>query len=123
MYKQLRITLILGAITVVLGAFAAHGLKKVLTPSQIESFQTGIRYQFIHILFLLFVLSSNWIETKAKKQIFILCLVGVGLFSGSIYLLSTELVSGKIIGPVTPIGGLVLISTWIFTSLKIKKKL
>ncbi|HLW63251.1 MAG TPA: DUF423 domain-containing protein [Flavobacterium sp.] len=106
---------ILGFISIILGAFGAHALKEVLTPEQLVSFETGVRYQMYHALFLLLVGVTNFLAEKQKKTIFILTLTGVLLFSGSIYLLATQSISGinfKFLGPVTPIGGLSLILSW-----------
>ncbi|MEZ4786348.1 MAG: DUF423 domain-containing protein [Flavobacterium haoranii] len=118
MEKKIIITaLILGMISIILGAFGAHALKKVLQPEQLTSFETGVRYQMYHALFLLFIATTNMIALKEKAIVFYLALVGVILFSGSIYLLSTSAISGlklRFIGPVTPLGGLLLIGSWAY---------
>lgn len=118
MEKKIIITaLILGIISIILGAFGAHALKKVLQPEQLTSFETGVRYQMYHALFLLFIATTNMIALKEKAIVFYLALVGVILFSGSIYLLSTSAISGlklRFIGPVTPLGGLLLIGSWAY---------
>ncbi|SHI98511.1 DUF423 domain-containing protein [Flavobacterium haoranii] len=118
MEKKIIITaLILGMISIILGAFGAHALKKVLQPEQLTSFETGVRYQMYHALFLLFIATTNMIALKEKAVVFYLALVGVILFSGSIYLLSTSAISGlklRFIGPVTPLGGLLLIGSWAY---------
>lgn len=118
MEKKIIITaLILGMISIILGAFGAHALKKVLQPEQLTSFETGVRYQMYHALFLLFIATTNMITLKEKAIVFYLALVGVILFSGSIYLLSTSAISGlklRFIGPVTPLGGLLLIGSWAY---------
>ena len=100
---------------VILGAFGAHALKKVLSIEQLATFETGVRYQMYHALFILAVGIMKDISQKAKKTIFFLVLFGVILFSGSIYLLATNDLTTfdfKIIGFVTPIGGLLLILAW-----------
>lgn len=118
MEKKIIITaLVLGVIAIVLGAFGAHGLKKVLQPEQLVSFETGVRYQMYHALFLLFVGNFSWLALKEKTIVFYLVLIGVLFFSGSIYLLSTSVLTGlktKFLGPVTPIGGLFLIVSWLY---------
>ncbi|MDK2772541.1 MAG: DUF423 domain-containing protein [Flavobacterium sp.] len=118
MEKKIIITaLILGMISIILGAFGAHALKKVLQPEQLTSFETGVRYQMYHALFLLFIATTNMIALKEKAIVFYLALVGVILFSGSIYLLSTSTISGlklRFLGPVTPLGGLLLIGSWAY---------
>ena len=104
-----------GGISVVLGAFAAHGLKPLLSVSAFDSFNTGIRYQMYHAFLLFFIGITSQITPKQKSILFKLILIGVVLFSGSIYLLSTNALTAfnfKIIGFITPIGGLFLISSW-----------
>ncbi len=105
----------LGMVAIILGAFGAHALKKVLTPEQLISFETGVRYQMYQAFFLLFLATQNDILEKTKKPIFTLILSGTLFFSGSIYLLSTTGITGvnfKPIGFITPIGGLLLIIAW-----------
>jgi len=104
-----------GGISVVLGAFAAHGLKPLLSVSALDSLNTGIRYQMYHAFLLFFIGITTQITPKQKSILFKLILIGVVLFSGSIYLLSTNALTAfnfKIIGFITPIGGLFLISSW-----------
>ncbi len=104
-----------GMVTIILGAFGAHALKKVLTPEQLISFETGVRYQMYQAFFLFFLATQNDILEKTKKTIFALILSGTLFFSGSIYLLSTTGITGinfKPIGFITPIGGLFLIIAW-----------
>jgi uncharacterized membrane protein YgdD (TMEM256/DUF423 family) len=117
MNKKLLVTgSILGLISIILGAFASHGLEKSVTPDDIETFQVGVRYQMYHALFLLFVGIAPQIQMRTKKVMFYLVIVGVLFFSGSIYGLSTNELSGfdfKTIGFITPIGGLLLILSWI----------
>ena len=117
MNKSILITAaILGVTSVILGAFAAHGLKKLITPDAIASFETGVKYQMYHALFLLFVCTSAHIGHGYKNAIFYLVLVGVILFSWSIYLLATNVLSSfdfKKIAFITPVGGLLLIVSWV----------
>ncbi|WP_277633207.1 DUF423 domain-containing protein [Avrilella dinanensis] len=113
---------ILGLLSIILGAFGAHALKEVLTAEQLVSFETGVRYQMYHALFLLFVGTTSFLSAKQKKNVFWLTLIGVLFFSGSIYLLATQSLSGisfKFLGPITPIGGLFLIIAWIVLFLSI----
>ena len=105
----------IGMVAIILGAFGAHALKKVLTPEQLISFETGVRYQMYHAFFLFFLDSQNDILEKTKKTIFRLITSGTFSFSGSIYLLSTTGITGfnfKPIGFITPIGGALLILAW-----------
>ena len=117
---------ILGMIAIILGAFGAHALKKVLSIDQLVTFETGVRYQMYHALFLLFIGNYDALSQKKQKAIYYLVLSGVALFSGSIYLLATNSLTSfdfKIIGFVTPIGGLLLIIAWfvLLTSIFDKK--
>lgn len=115
--KIVLTALILGALSIVLGAFGAHGLKKFLTIEQLNSFEIGVRYQMYHALFLLFVAQTGYITDKQKWIVFLLALFGILLFSGSIYLLATSTITNikaKFLGPITPLGGLLLIFSWIY---------
>jgi len=123
--KILSTGAILGIIAIILGAFGAHALKKVLSIEQLSTFETGVRYQMYHALFLLFLGLMTQIPQRTKKIIFLLVLIGVILFSGSIYLLATNDLTSfnfKIIGFVTPIGGLLLILAWCGLLLNIMNK-
>jgi len=113
--KIISTAAILGMIAIILGAFGAHALKKVLSLDQLATFETGVRYQAYHALFLLLIGIIPNLAEKTKKYIYYFTLFGVILFSGSIYLLATNSLTSfdfKIIGFVTPIGGLLLILAW-----------
>jgi len=115
----------LGMTAIILGAFGAHALKKVLNLDQLNTFETGVKYQMYHALFLLFVGLSQSIAEKTKKIIFYFIVVGVLFFSGSIYLLATNNLTGfdfRKIGFITPIGGLLLIVGWIWLFIDFYKK-
>ena len=116
MDKKISITgAFIGMVAIILGAFGAHALKKILTPEQLISFETGVRYQMYQAFFLFFLASQNDILEKTKKTIFTLIISGTLFFSGSIYLLSTTGITGinfKPIGFITPIGGVLLILAW-----------
>ncbi|RZJ69151.1 DUF423 domain-containing protein [Flavobacterium sp.] len=103
-----------GMTAIVLGAFGAHALKEMLSTEQLQTFETGVKYQMYHGFFLLFVGMYSGISAKTKKAIFWLVTIGTIFFSGSIYMLSTGLADGfnKIIGPITPLGGMLLIVGW-----------
>lgn len=123
--KILSTGAILGVIAIILGAFGAHALKKVLSVEQLVTFETGVRYQMYHALFLLFLGLLKDVPQKTKNTIYFLVLIGVILFSGSIYLLATNDLTPfdfKIIGFVTPIGGLLLILGWGVLLLNIMNK-
>ncbi len=113
------ITLIVGAVyglvSVILGAFGAHALKKVISVDKLASFETGVKYQMYSALFLLIVGYILKFETPAEKWISILMIAGTFIFSVSIYLLAFSEVAtipSKIIGPITPLGGLLMIISW-----------
>jgi len=113
--KIISTAAILGMIAIVLGAFGAHALKKVLSIDQLSTFETGVKYQMYHALFLLYVGTSKTISLKVQKAILYLVIAGTLFFSGSIYLLATDHLiefNSKSIGFITPIGGLLLIIAW-----------
>jgi uncharacterized membrane protein YgdD (TMEM256/DUF423 family) len=116
MNKTILITgLVLGLLAVVLGAFGAHGLKRVVGPEEINTFETGIKYQMYHALFLILLSMLPNITSSVRNTVFYLVIVGVILFSGSIYFLATNALTSfdfKKIGFITPIGGTLLIAAW-----------
>jgi len=95
-----------------MGAFAAHGLSSRLDPRLLSAFNTGVEYQLYHALALLFVaiLITQHPEQPALKWAGNLFVLGIVLFSGSLY--SLALTQIKFFGPITPLGGVVLISGW-----------
>ena len=123
MEKKLLMTgSIFMVIAVVLGAMAAHALEDYLNVDQMNSFQTGVRYQIYHGLTMLIVSQVKWLTSRSKKVLWILFLCGTILFSFSIYLLSTTAITGldlRFLGPITPVGGLLFISGWIYGIIKI----
>ncbi len=112
--KIVALGALFGIVAIALGAFGAHGLKQYLTETQLQTFETGVRYQMYHAILLVAVGLSGQLHGRAAKWFSGLITSGVCLFSGSIYLLSTSAFPdfNKIIGPVTPIGGLCLIVGW-----------
>lgn len=126
MEKKIILTaLLFGFIAIVLGAFGAHGLKKVLTSEQLSSFEVGVRYLMYHALFLLFVGSTQFLQPDQKNLILWLTISGTLLFSGSIFLLTTSGLWGqnfKFLGPLTPIGGLLLLAAWASVFIIVLKK-
>ena len=111
------IACLFAGLSVVLGAFGAHALKDRLTPEQLITFETGVRYQMYHALALFAV---AWLSTKLNGSLVQAggwCFTaGIVLFSGSLYLLACREVLGlthwKWLGPVTPLGGLLFIMGW-----------
>ncbi|TVZ21406.1 uncharacterized membrane protein YgdD (TMEM256/DUF423 family) [Dokdonia sp. Hel_I_63] len=116
MDKKLRVTGgIFGLTAVIIGAFGAHGLEKVLDASAIATFETGVKYQMYHALLLLLI-PVFALSEKTKKIVWVLLLLGILFFSGSIYGLATnELTSFDFtkIALITPIGGTLLIVSWL----------
>ena len=107
--------LLFGMLAVVLGAFGAHALKKALTPEALNTFETGVKYQMYHALFLLVLSVITIVPENTKKVVFYLIVIGMILFSFSIYLLATNKLTGfdfRKIGFITPIGGTLLILGW-----------
>jgi uncharacterized membrane protein YgdD (TMEM256/DUF423 family) len=122
MKRNLSITAILGLLAIALGAFGAHALKEKLGIDKIKVFETGVRYQMYHVIVLLFVNTYQGFSDKTKNTISLFFFIGILFFSGSLYLLTTNLVPSKIIGPITPIGGLFFILGWSFLTFNFIKK-
>jgi uncharacterized membrane protein YgdD (TMEM256/DUF423 family) len=103
---------VLGALGVAAGAFGAHGLKAWLTPEMLAVFETGVRYHLIHALALLAV---AWAATRWESRVIPaagwLFVVGIVLFSGSLYVLTLTGIRG--LGAITPFGGVALIVGWL----------
>jgi uncharacterized membrane protein YgdD (TMEM256/DUF423 family) len=113
--KIITIAAFFGMTAIILGAFGAHALKKVLNVDQLATFETGVKFQMYHALFLLFIGLNAQMAEKIKKTILNLTILGVIFFSGSIYLLATDSLNTfnfKAIGFLTPIGGILLIGSW-----------
>lgn len=107
---------LLGAVTIAIGAFGAHGLKNFVPTGAVVTFETGVRYQMYHTIALLVLGFATQVPAATRKWVFRLFILGIVLFSGSIYVLALKAVlpfSVSFLGPVTPLGGLLLISGWI----------
>lgn len=114
--KTAIIAAILGAITIAIGAFGAHGLKQLVSAEAVSSFETGVRYQMYHIIVLIVISLSTHISGVTLKWVFRFFIFGTLLFSGSIYLLALKEVlpfNVSFLGPITPIGGLLFIFGWL----------
>jgi uncharacterized membrane protein YgdD (TMEM256/DUF423 family) len=111
-----------GFLSVGLGAFAAHGLRGSLDPRLMNAFETGVSYQMQHSLALLFVgvLSLVWGRHWALDYASYAFMLGIVLFSGSLYLLA--LTGWKWPGPITPLGGLSFLAGWVLLSIGIWQK-
>lgn len=108
--------IVLIVIAIILGAFGAHALKEKLEPAQLNSFEVGVRYQMYHGLALLALgLAAN--QIKFSLKLFnTMIIAGTIAFSVSIYFLAIQNILGaklSFLGPITPIGGSILIIAWI----------
>jgi uncharacterized membrane protein YgdD (TMEM256/DUF423 family) len=117
----------LGALSVALGAFGAHLLKKLLSPESLNSFETAVRYQFYHVfaLALSAILYRDY-PNKMLKNSGALFIVGIVLFSGSLYLLTLLSLAGinnfKWIGAITPLGGAAFVAGWLSIAAGVLKR-
>ena len=108
-----------GMLSVIFGAFGAHALKKILSTDQLNSFEVGVRYQMYHAIVLL-VIGHNFELTSSK--IYWCFTLGIIMFSFSIYGLVILDAKGKklrFLGPITPLGGLLLVGGWFFLMLSV----
>ena len=117
---------ILGALSVSLGAFASHGLKKILSTDELQVFETAIRYQFYHVFALLAVgILFATFPVALMKWVGYLFIAGIVLFSGTLYLLCYIKHKGlpyEWVGAVTPIGGLAFIAGWLMLFVAVSKR-
>ncbi len=123
----LSVAALLGALSVALGAFAAHKLKEIVSPEAVTVFETGVRYQFYHVFALLIVaLLSGKFNNKWMIWAGNCFITGIVFFSGSLYVLTamkaTEYTGMKYIGIVTPIGGLFFIAGWLMLYMGISRE-
>lgn len=117
----------LAALAVVLGAFGAHGLKKITTPETVATFQTGVQYQVYHAFALLIVaILYEKFTNNFTHYAGVLFILGIILFSGSLYALTALKATDKMglsgIGIITPFGGLCFIAGWLLLLAGILKK-
>jgi uncharacterized membrane protein YgdD (TMEM256/DUF423 family) len=118
---------ILAGLSVVLGAFGAHGLKQIVPPETVATYQTGVQYQIYHAFALILVgilyerFPNNFVNYAGMFFI-----AGIVLFSGSLYLLASLKAMNKVglsgVGIITPIGGLLFITGWILLLIGIVRK-
>lgn len=118
----------LGALAVALGAFGAHGLQKFTSDERIiEGFRTGTQYQMYHAIVLVVVgcLADRFSAGMIRWAIACF-MVGILFFSGSLYLLTFLKINNNglaaVVGPITPLGGIILIAGWVFLLLAAWKK-
>jgi uncharacterized membrane protein YgdD (TMEM256/DUF423 family) len=113
--KALIFGSLFGCTAVIFGAFGAHLLKKKLTSDQLQSFETGVKYQMYHAIVLLIIGFNLEINTSLDNCILYAFIIGTLLFSFSIYglvLSSANNKKLKFLGPITPLGGLFLVAGW-----------
>ena len=115
----LKLGAILGAITIILGAFAAHTIKSRVAPDVLTIFETGVRYQMYHV-FAIFLTGILYKEFPTKNIVWAgrLFLIGIIIFSGSLYLLTyiKAIAANNFLwlGAITPFGGVAFIAGWVF---------
>ena len=123
----LKMAAILGALTVILGAFGAHTLKQYITEQSILTFETGVRYQFYHV-FALLLTGILYKEFPNKSLLWAgrMFILGIFFFSGSLYFLSlinlTANTGLRGVGAITPLGGACFIAGWILLFTGVSKK-
>ncbi|MFD2033944.1 DUF423 domain-containing protein [Belliella marina] len=113
--KYIQIAAILGILAVGIGAFGAHGLEEILTKNgRIDTFETGVKYHFYHALAMVLVgmLLFQFPKAKHLSTAAFLFLLGIVIFSGSLYVLSLTGITW--LGAITPLGGISFILGWIF---------
>ena len=116
-----------GALSVALGAFAAHGLKKIFDANQLQTFETAVRYQFYHVFAL--IIAAILFQSFPGKAMLWACrffVAGIIIFSGSLYALTYTQYAGldqfRWLGMVTPFGGVSLIAGWCCMTWAVYKK-
>lgn len=117
----------MAGLSVVLGAFGAHGLKQIVPPETVATYQTGVQYQIYHAFALILIgilyerFPNNFVNLAGMFFI-----AGVVLFSGSLYLLASLKAMNRVglsgVGIITPIGGLLFITGWVLLLIGILRK-
>jgi uncharacterized membrane protein YgdD (TMEM256/DUF423 family) len=124
-HKNIVITAsLLAMLAIALGAFGAHGLKPLISADSLAVFQTGVTYQMYHALALLALALIPGLGIQKVRIVFRVFVLGIFLFCGSLYILALKNVlpfSVSFLAPVTPIGGLLLISGWALLTYSVVK--
>ena len=122
MHKLLPLVCVLGALTIVLGAFGAHALQELLNQDQLDSFETAVRYQMYHVIVMFIILLTSFFSRRQQNVLVLIFLIGILFFSGSIYAISCG-INPKNIWFITPLGGLFFIIGWLLLAYFSNKKL
>ena len=113
---------IFGGLSVIFGAFGAHALKRIFNKDQLKSFETGVKYQMYHSLILVICGVTFPFINSLEIIMGWSFIIGILLFSFSIYGLTLSSAKGKkikILGPVTPLGGLLLVVGWVLLTINL----
>lgn len=126
MHKQaLLYGTLFAALSVTLGAFGAHALKQMVDPDKLAVYETGVRYQFYHSFALIITgVLGKYYPTRFLNAATFAFVIGILLFSGSLYAMTFAAIGGGGLGPLgilTPIGGLFFIFGWIMLTLTVAK--
>jgi len=117
----LVIAALLGATGVALGAYASHGLTRWATTQQVEYFQLAVTYQLLHAITLVGVsIAAVFIHSRLIRISQLAFVLGISFFSGSLYLY--VFTGTKVLGMITPIGGLLLIIAWLLFAASLIRK-
>ncbi|MBQ4913053.1 DUF423 domain-containing protein [Maribacter sp. MMG018] len=117
---------VFGLLAVMLGAFGAHGLEKMVNTDAVATFETGVRYQMYHAFFLFVVGLLPGLSKKTRQIVYTLVVIGIVLFSFSIYLLALNDITTfdfRTIGIITPIGGVFLLMSWGYLGYRVFKEI
>lgn len=123
----LKLAAVLGALSVALGAFGAHALKAMISEQSLAVFETGVRYQYYHViaLFITAILCKEFSNKFLQWSGRLFCL-GMLFFCGSLYVLAftetSELSGLKWVGAITPIGGACFIAGWVLLAVGVSSK-
>ena len=124
MSAWIRLGAICGGLSVLLGAFGAHSLKKILTPKSLDTFQTATQYLTIHSIALILIgmlaMKAGGKDRQRLNRAGKFFAAGILLFCGSLYILAFD--GPRFFGPVTPFGGLCFITGWFLLAFSIKGK-
>jgi uncharacterized membrane protein YgdD (TMEM256/DUF423 family) len=125
MKNSITVGALLMSLAVVLGAFGSHGLKNIVSNYSVEIYNKAVYYQVIHSLGIL-VTAIILKDEKSLRILRILFLTGIVGFSGSLYMLTfadvLPEVLKKIIGPITPIGGMFFVASWVYFAMAFRKE-